>query len=118
MNRWDWIRGIVGATGQGAAASNAALIAQVSEGFENIRNTLTRFETEIAARMDMAREEIKGYVLAVNAKIRGIERRLEILEEILFEPDPGIRQEKISALRPSPDNSQAGFDWQNDKNAA
>jgi hypothetical protein len=118
MNRWDWIRGIVGATGQGAAASNAALIAQVSEGFENIRNTLTGFEAELSAKMDMAREEFTDFALAVNAKVRGIDRRLEVLEDILFEPDPSVRQEKIVALRFFKGVPEKGLNWPNDKNAA
>ncbi len=97
----------------------AAILAQVQEGFDSIANTLNRFEAELTARLSAVQEEFHSYALTVNAKIRHLERRLEVMESILFEPDPESRAAKIAAVvKPSLTQSSDVLQWPNDKPAA
>ena len=102
MTRWDWIRGIMGLPGdaKNQLTGDEVLLA-VREGFDAIASALQRFESEMSDKLDLARGEFKAYAKLVNEKIRDLEKRIEILEDILFEPDPSIKEQKLSAARQS-----------------
>lgn len=101
MNRWDWIRSIIGVPSSRSAVSNEEVLLQVREGFQSIATAWQRFEIEISAKLELARDEFKVYGQIVGERIQAVEQRLEILERIVFEQDPVIKEQEIAAARKS-----------------
>lgn len=99
MNRLGWIRSIIGVPSSRSAVSNEEVLLQVREGFQSIAAAWQRFELEISDKLDRTRGELKAYAELVGERIRILEARIEILEDILFEPDPSIKEQKLSAAR-------------------
>ena len=101
MKRWDWIRSIVGASSPQSEVSSVEVSLQVSEGFQSIATALQRFELEISTHFELMRGEFKAYGQIVSAQIKVLESRMQIVEGILFEPDPLIKEQKLEAARQS-----------------
>ena len=102
MTRWDWIRGIMGLPGDAKnQLSGDEILLAVREGFDAIAAALQRFELEMSDKLSLARGEFKAYAKLVREKISDLEKRIEILEDILFEPDPNTKEQKLSAARES-----------------
>jgi hypothetical protein len=121
MNRWDWLRvltGAVGGTQNSPTAPTIDPLGKMQEGFNRIAQQLDEFTTKIDSTLYEMRQELSGFTLAVNGKIRGIERRLEVLESILFEPDPARRNAKLHEHLYPKVPGETVLEWPNDKPAA
>ena len=101
MNRWDWIRSIIGVPSARSAVTNEEVLLQVREGFQSIATSWQRFEIEVLAKLDMARSEYKSYGKLVGERIQLVNQRLEILEGILLDPDPVNVEKNLAAARKS-----------------
>ena len=100
MNRWDWMRGVMGISGADKAElTGDEILLAVREGFDAIASALQRFELEISDKFDRARREFKEYAESSTAKIRSLEIRLKNLEEVFFELDHQIAEQQLLVAR-------------------
>jgi hypothetical protein len=82
MNRWDWLKGVVGMSGEGEK-TGVIDTAAIERGFQRIAAELNAFSDRFDTQIFDMRSEMQGFQAAMNTKYRDLIQRVQTLEPIV-----------------------------------